>query len=150
MEKQNKKYRQIIFHAVIFLLMNIYTTFSYSQIYKIDYSNPQTYEIGGITISGGENLNNNTLINITGLEIGMQIKIPGDNISNAITNLWKQGLFSNVDIGVEKIVDNIIFLKIDVSEISRLSIFKFKGKISKSDISSLKEELKLNIYKSLQ
>ena len=52
-------------------------------------------------------------------------------------------MFSDVDILIEKIIDDIIFLNINIKEQNRLSKFKFKGKISKSDINSLKEELNI-------
>ena len=110
---------------------------------KLDYSNPKTYEIGGIMVTGADNLNNNTLISISELTVGDKIKIPGDNFSIAITKLWSEGLFSDVNITIDKIVDDIVFLNINLEENSRLSKFKFKGKISKSDITSLKEDLKL-------
>jgi outer membrane protein insertion porin family len=111
---------------------------------ELDYSNPITYEIGGIIVNGANNLNNSTLISITGLVVGESIKIPGDKITLAITKLWKQGLFSDVDITIEKIVENTIFLTINLKEHPRLSKFKFKGeKIRKSDITTLKEDLKL-------
>ena len=112
-------------------------------IENVDYSNPKTYEIGGITINGTNNLNDNALINISGLSIGEKIKVPSDHISSAITKLWKQGIFSEIEINIDKIQDNIIFINIEVKEYPRLSKFKFKGKISKSDISTLKEDLKL-------
>ena len=109
----------------------------------LDYSNPKTYEIGGIMVIGADNLNNSTLITISELTVGDKIQIPGDNFSIAITKLWKEGLFSDVNITIDKIVDNIVFLNINLEENSRLSKFKFKGKISKSDITTLKEDLKL-------
>ena len=112
-------------------------------IEKLDYSNPKTYEIGGIMVIGADNLNNSTLISISELTVGDKIKIPGDNFSIAITKLWKEGLFSDVNIVINKIVDNLVFLNINLEENSRLSKFKFKGKVSKSDITSLKEDLKL-------
>ena len=80
---------------------------------------------------------------LSGLTVGNTIKIPGDNISIAITKLWEEGLFADVNITIEKIVENTVFLNINLKENSRLSKFKFKGKISKSDISTLKEDLKL-------
>ena len=111
---------------------------------NIDYSNPITYEIGGITLNGANNLNNNTILNITELSVGEKIQIPGEKVTNAKTKLWKQNLFSDIDISVEKIIDNTVFLNVNVVEYPRLSKFKFIGKkVSKSDISSLKEELKL-------
>ena len=109
----------------------------------LDYSNPKTYEIGGIMVIGADNLNNSTLIAISELTVGDKIKIPGDNFSIAITKLWKEGLFSDVNITIDKIVDDIVFLNINLEENSRLSKFKFKGKVSKSDITTLKEDLKL-------
>ena len=68
--------------------------------------------------------------------------MPGAKISNAISNLWSQKLFSDINISVEKI-DNLIFLNINLSENKRLSKFNFVGKIKKSDIRSLKEQLRL-------
>ena len=109
----------------------------------LDYSNPKTYEIGGIMVIGADNLNNSTLIAISELTVGDKIKIPGDNFSIAITKLWKEGLFSDINITIDKIVENIVFLNINLEENSRLSKFKFKGKVSKSDITTLKEDLKL-------
>ena len=110
----------------------------------IDYSFPRTYEIGGITVNGADNLNNSTLIAIAGLSVGESIKIPGDKITKAITKLWDQGLFEDIEIAIEKVIANTAFLSINLSEYPILSKFKFKGeKVRKSDITNLKEELKL-------
>ena len=110
----------------------------------LDYSNPKTYELGGVIINGANNLNNSTLLAISNLTIGEKIEIPGEKITKAITNLWEQGLFKNIDISIEKIIGDAVFLSINLTENPRLSKFKFKGKkIKKSDITALKEELKL-------
>ena len=110
----------------------------------LDYSTPKKYALGGIVIEGANNLNNSTLIAITELEIGKEIEIPGIKITKAINKLWDQGLFSNIEITLDKIVGKTIFITINLKEYPRLSQFKFKGKkVSKSDVTSLKEELKL-------
>ena len=120
------------------------TSYSYSQNNQyVEYSLPKKYEIGGITISGTKYLNTSTILSISGLKIGDTINVPGAKISNAINNLWNQKLFSDINISVEKKIDNLIFLNINLSENKRLSKFNFVGKIKKSDITSLKEELKL-------
>ena len=80
---------------------------------------------------------------MSGLNTGDEITIPSDQISSAIYKLWNQGLFKNIDIKILSIVENKINLEIELEEYPRLSKFKFKGKISKSDISTLKEDLKL-------
>ena len=131
---------------ILLFLLSIIHLSGFSQINNIiDYANPKIYEIGGITIKGAKNLNNDALITISGLSIGDNIKIPGDNISSAINKLWDQELFSNIDISIEKIIGDVVFINIDLTENSRLSKFKFKGKISKSDITTLKEKLKLKV-----
>ncbi|MAO33138.1 MAG: outer membrane protein assembly factor BamA [Flavobacteriales bacterium] len=110
----------------------------------VDYSIPETYQIGGITVNGANNLNNSTLVAISGLSIGKPIKIPGEEISGAIKKLWQQGLFSNIDISIAKIEGNSVFLNINLKEHPRLSKFKFTGKkVRKSDITTLKEDLQL-------
>ena len=111
---------------------------------ELDYSNPKTYELGGVVVNGANNLNNSTLIAISGLSVGDKIQVPGDKITAAINKLWEQGLFANVEISIEKVVGNSIFLKINLEEHTRLSQFKFKGKkVSKSDITEIKSKLKL-------
>ena len=110
----------------------------------IDYSFPRTFEIGGIIVNGADNLNNSTLIAISGLSIGDRIKIPGDEISKAVTKLWGQGLFEDIEIAIDKVIENSIFLSINLKEYPILSKFKFRGeKVRKSDITNLKEDLKL-------
>tara|TARA_B100002052_G_scaffold43020_1_gene35600 strand:+ start:221594 stop:224110 length:2517 start_codon:yes stop_codon:yes gene_type:complete len=126
---------------IITLLCYLITT---AQQESVDYSEPKTFEIGGIIVNGANNLNEKTLIAISELSVGETIKVPGDAITNGIKKLWSQGLFSDVDISIDKTINNSIFLSINLKEHARLSQFKFKGKkISKSDISSLKEDLKL-------
>ena len=143
MEKPLNKYTYNMLKYSLLLLFSICSISIYSQNSEIDYSNPRDYEIGGITIKGTQHLNDNALITISGLTVGENIKIPGENISKAINKLWKQGLFSNIEINVDKIIGNLIFLEIELEENDRLSKFKFKGKISKNDINNIKESLKL-------
>ncbi|MEC9209615.1 MAG: outer membrane protein assembly factor BamA [Bacteroidota bacterium] len=145
MEKQQHKHKIKILKNIALLIISLVSINITAQINNtIDYSDPKTYEIGGIMVNGADNLNNSTLVAITGLTIGETIKIPGDAITKAITKLWAQGLFSDVDISTEKIVGNTAFLIINLKEHPRLSKFKFKGKkVRKSDITTLKEDLKL-------
>ena len=108
----------------------------------ISYANPRQYVLGGITISGTKHLDHNTLIQISGLNIGKTIIVPGDDITRAVEKLWEQGLFSDVQITATKIQGNSIFLNFFLEERPRLSKFKFTG-IKKSDIDALREKIKL-------
>lgn len=107
---------------------------------------PGEYIIGGISTSGAHYLDEDLLLAITGLSIGKKIKLPYDeSISKAIRNLWKQELFSDVNITVDKFEDDKVFLKINVEERPRLSRFNFRG-IRKGEAQELKN--KLNLVKS--
>ncbi|MDL2227932.1 outer membrane protein assembly factor BamA [Bacteroidales bacterium OttesenSCG-928-K03] len=116
-------------------------TFS-GELDNINYNRPKEYTIGGISISGVQYLDQNVLRMISGLRVGDKITVPGEEISNAIKNLWKQGLFSDVSITATSIVDDQIFLNIYLEEKPRLSKFAFKG-ISKSDADNLRDEMKI-------
>ena len=150
MVKQQKHYMNKIIQKISLIL--IMALFSSSYVLAqdttlnssiIDYSQPKDYIIGDISISGVKHLSESVLINMSGLNTGDEITIPSDQISSAIYKLWNQGLFKNIDIKILSIVENKINLEIELEEYPRLSKFKFKGKISKSDISTLKEDLKL-------
>ena len=150
MVKQLKHYMNKIIQKISLIL--IMALFSSSYVLAqdttlnssiIDYSQPKDYIIGDISISGVKHLSESVLINMSGLNTGDEITIPSDQISSAIYKLWNQGLFKNIDIKILSIVENKINLEIELEEYPRLSKFKFKGKISKSDISTLKEDLKL-------
>ena len=114
MEKQQNKYSINILKKIALLIFSLISIGTNAQITDgLDYSAPKTYEIGGIMVNGADHLNNNTLISISGLEVGEKINIPGDNITSAITKLWKQGLFADVNITIDKIVEDLVYLNID-------------------------------------
>lgn len=108
--------------------------------YDIDYLTPRQYEIGGIEFEGAENFDNRMVLLIAGLQVGDKISIPGDHISTAIDNLWKQGMFEDVRIAVTRMQGNIAFLKIVLRERPKLSKFRFYG-VSNSDAKKLREDM---------
>jgi outer membrane protein insertion porin family len=136
---------------IIFGILTIFIVYSipvHSQIILtddlsgIDYVSPQKYEIGGITVSGVQYLDNNVLISLSGLTVGDTIKVPGEKITKAVENLWKQGLFEDIKISASKIQGTLIFLDIYLKERPRLSKFSFLG-VKKSEADKLRENLKL-------
>ena len=64
--------------------------------YDFDYLTPKQYEIGGITFEGAENFDTRVVQLVAGLQVGDKIKVPGDKISTGVENLWKQGMFEDV------------------------------------------------------
>lgn len=108
----------------------------------IDYTKPKEYVIGGVTIKGTQFLDENVLINLSGLIVGDSIEVPGDKTSDAIKNLWKQGLFVDAKVIASKIQGDQIFFEIHLTERPRLSRFSFKG-VTKSEADKIREEIGL-------
>lgn len=108
----------------------------------IEYVNPKEYQIGGITVAGTKYLDESVLISLSGLTVGEKIVVPGEKITKAIENLWKQGLFSDIKIVASRIQDKTIFLELRLQERPRLSKFSFSG-VSKSDADKLREKIRL-------
>ena len=99
---------------------------------KVNYTIPRKYEIAGITVSGADNFDDYVIIGFSGLTVGETIKIPGDEISQAIKRFWKQGLFSDVAITLTKTVGNKAWLNIALTQQPRVSDVRYIG-IKKSD-----------------
>ncbi|XZF14686.1 BamA/OMP85 family outer membrane protein [Chitinophagaceae bacterium MMS25-I14] len=104
---------------------------------------PQQYEIGGITVSGAKYLDEDLLLAVAGLSVGQKVRIPNDEtISKAVRNLWKQELFSNVQVNISKFVGEKVFLNIVVEERPKLSRYNFSG-IRKGEATELKDKINL-------
>ncbi|MBN8701972.1 MAG: outer membrane protein assembly factor BamA [Bacteroidetes bacterium] len=110
--------------------------------FAINYQTPQEFEIGGITVTGPQFLDKGIIATVSGLSVGDKVSIPGERISDAIENLWKQGLFDDIKITITKLVGNTVFLEISLVERPRLSKFTFKG-IKKGEADDLREKIKL-------
>ena len=110
--------------------------------YDFDYLTPKQYEIGGITFEGAENFDTRVVQLVAGLQVGDKIKVPGDKISTGVENLWKQGMFEDVQIRVTRVQGNVIFLKFVLKERPRLGVFSFQG-VRKGEADKIKEEIKL-------
>ena len=135
------------FFFLFITILACYTT-GYSQVAltlteddavsTIDYTTPKSYEIGGITSSGSSTFDTRMLL----FGVGDVIEIPGDKISKSIKRLWNTGLYEDIDITIEKIVDYVAFLHITLVERDRLVSFGFKGS-SKSEETEIREKIKI-------
>lgn len=112
--------------------------------YDIDYLTPKKYEIGGIEFDNAENFDSRMILLVAGLQVGDNISVPGDHISTAVDNLWKQGMFEDVKITVTRIQGNLIFLKIILKERPKMSKFRFQG-VGKSDADKLRSDMKIGV-----
>lgn len=113
-----------------------------AQDYDIDYLTPKIYEIGGITFQGAESLDPRMILLVAGLQVGDEVKVPGDKFSTAIDRLWKQGLFEDVQIYVTRIQGDKIFLELELKTRPKMSRFAFTG-VTNGDKKKIAEDMKI-------
>src|SRR5260221_12186995 len=98
---------------------------------------PKEYTIAEVNIAGIKHLDTAIVLSIAGLQPGDKFMHPGEDIfAKSIANLWRQKLFSNVQIYVTKLQDDRVSIEINVLERPRLGNFKFIG-VSKSEAEDL-------------
>ena len=113
----------------------------------INYSQPQRLVIGGIDFEGAEGYEDYLLIGVSGLSVGQSVNVPGDEVTQAIKRFWKHGLFSDVKILADSIVDDKIYLKFVLSMRPRVSGVNVNG-VKKSEQEDI--EKKCGIVKGNQ
>ncbi|NNG27573.1 MAG: outer membrane protein assembly factor BamA [Ignavibacteriaceae bacterium] len=87
----------------------------------------KNYKILGISVEGNKSADAATIIANSGLRVGNEIQIPGDQTLNAIRQLWSLNIFSDVQIIKEQEVNDGVFLLIKVVEYPRLERVVIEG-----------------------
>ena len=119
-----------------------------AEVPVISYSlTPKKYKIADIKVSGIKNYDDFVLIGFSGLSVGDEVSVPGDEITQAIKRFWKHGLFSDVKILASKIEGDQIWLDIQLKQRPRISEVHYSG-IKKSEREDL--EAKLGLKKGFQ
>jgi outer membrane protein insertion porin family len=108
----------------------------------VDYNNPRSYTLANIVVTGTNYYDKSVLVVLSGLVIGQKIKVPSEDLSKAVTNLYKQKLFADVSLRIMDITDDKLTLEIFLLEKPRLSTFTIKG-LPKGKANTLREELTL-------
>ncbi|MDR1980406.1 MAG: outer membrane protein assembly factor BamA [Tannerellaceae bacterium] len=108
---------------------------------------PKKYKIADIKVSGVTTMEDFTLIGFSGLSVGDEITVPGEEITTTVKRFWKHGLFSDVKILATKIEDNKIWLEIQLKQRPRISSVNYNG-IKKSEREEL--EARLGLRKGYQ
>jgi len=107
---------------------------------SLSYLNPKDYIIGGISVSGTKYLDKDVLVQISKLNKGDKINLPGEQNAAVIKRMYDQGLFDDVQLNITKISLDTIYLEIAVVERPRLSRLHITG-IRKGEIEDLQKKL---------
>ena len=106
----------------------------------LDYTNPKEFVIGGVEVKGVKYLDVSVLVTISKLAVGERILVPGEATSNAVKNLWAQGLFDDVALEINRTSNDTIYFDLILAEIPRVSRVVIKG-LGKSETSDIQEKL---------
>ena len=114
----------------------------------ISYSlTPKKYKIADLKVTGVKNYDDFVLIGFSGLSVGDEISVPGDEVTAAVKAFWKHGLFSDVKILANKIEGDSIWLEYQLKQRPRISEVNYHG-IKKGEREDL--EAKLGLKKGFQ
>ena len=115
----------------------------------IDYSSaiPKKYKIADIKVTGIKNYDDFVLIGYSGLSVGDEVSIPGEQITDAVKRFWRHGLFSDVKILATKIEGDQVWLEFRLKQRPRVAEVHYQG-IKKGEREDL--ELQLGLRKGLQ
>ena len=102
------------FIHVFLLSLFLYSSSIWAQTNEL--TTPKQYEIANISIVGVKYFQPGPIISKSGLKVGKKITIPGPDISIAIDKLWKEGLFADVQIYASKIVEDKVYITIELKE----------------------------------
>ncbi len=108
---------------IIFSILVSGSNYIFSQTEK-----QTNYVIADITVEGNTFSDPQTIITISGLNRGESISLPFDaKIQKAIKNLWQRRQFEDVQIVIDRITLNGVFLIIKVKEFPRVSEIKIRN-----------------------
>ena len=108
---------------------------------SFSYADPKEYSIADIQVTGSQFYDGTSMINISGLQVGDKIKVPGDAIGAAIRKIMNQGILDEVLIYATKAEEGKIWLVIELKERPRLASIQYTG-IRKGEQEALNEKMK--------
>ena len=110
----------------------------------IDYNRPKKYIVGGVGVEGNNYLSPDKILQVTGLQEGMEVTVPSEEMTSIVSRLWLQKYFEDVAVVVDSIVPatDTAFFKIRVIERPRVSRWTFSG-VKSGEEKELLERLNL-------
>ena len=111
---------------------------------EVDYNNPKKYVVGGVKVEGNHYFAPQQIIQITGLQKGMEVTVPSEELSAIVKRLWLQRYFEDVTVAVDSLSASrdTAFFKISIIERPRVSRWSFSG-VKSGEQKELQERLNL-------
>ena len=129
---------------VLLLLLTLMAVPAMAQEVEIDYNNPKKYIVGGVKVEGNHYFSPEQIIQISGLQSGIEVTAPGEEMSSIVNRLWLQKYFEDVAVVIDSLVPtrDTAYFKIAIIERPRVSRWTFSG-IRNGEEKELLERLSL-------
>ena len=111
---------------------------------EVDYNHPRKYIVGGVGVEGNQYFNEHQILQLTGLQAGQEITVPGDDITGIVKRLVAQRYFEDVAVVVDSLSaqSDTAWFKIAVRERPRVSRWNYAG-VKSGEKKDLQERLNL-------
>ena len=111
---------------------------------EVDYNHPQKYSIAGIKVEGNTYFSDQQIISQTGLRQGMEVTVPGEDLSNVVRRLWLQRFFEDVAVEIDSLnaTRDSAWFRIRIQERPRMSRWTYTG-VKSGEKKDLDERLNL-------
>ena len=114
----------------------------------VDYDHPVTYTVGGIHVKGIKYIDENSVLGLTGIQVGQKITVPSQDLSQIVKRIWLQKRFSSVGLTIDSLGrGDTAYFALNLSERERVTAWIYNG-VKKSEKDDLKD--KLNLRKGQQ
>jgi outer membrane protein insertion porin family len=111
-------FRSAALAVVIFILSPLHAQESRPQ---------EVFKILGIAVEGNQLADPVAVIANSGLKVGDEFVLPGDQIGQAVHKLWSLGIFSDIGITVDRKVGDGVYLLISLKELPRFERCVVRG-----------------------
>lgn len=129
--------------AALAFLVSVLSVSLSAQVLPQQSDDSNLYTIAGVTVRGNSLYSSQIIVHETGLIEGSKVRIPGEQISSAIRRLWKHGLFDNVEIYVDRVEGDKVYLEIEVKERTPITRLQYVG-VSRTMQEDLAKDLTMN------
>ncbi len=114
---------------LLLLLLTLAAVPAAAQGVEVDYNNPKKYIVGGVKVEGNHYFSPDQIIQISGLQKGLEVTAPSEEMSSIVNRLWLQNKFEDVALVIDSLVPSkdTAYFKISVIERPRVSRWTFTG-----------------------
>ena len=114
---------------ILLMLLTLAAIPAMAQGVEVDYNNPKKYIVGGVKVEGNNYFSPDQITQIAGMQPGMEVTVPSEELSSIVDRLWLQSFFEDVAIVVDSLVPtrDTAYFKIAIIERPRVSRWTYSG-----------------------